>query len=239
MRRDDFYCTLAAYGVNTETGWAKETLRSFEQQCLIKLALGMKKINVTPEAAFTYMDSSGVGSTSVENFLYFVNTTLKTEFKDREKYALANTLDLNKTNEIKKDHFVKTMTRMMEICSDPEKVKMALENKEKPVLKPPRRVIIGLQDDPSSAEVAEANIKNIVKKLELKGPLGLFLLGALENSEYSKGSLSLKAIEHFIAEAYGTIITPSEKRLLIKMMDTRRDGTIAATDFRDVRIALR
>lgn len=114
VSRNDFYATLAAYGVNSETQWAQGSHFTFEQQCLLKFARVLKNQGMKPEEVFRYCDPKQLGKIENQALYKFVDSTLRTEFKEREKFALVAYLDLGKVGSIERKHFMKELEKAIE-----------------------------------------------------------------------------------------------------------------------------
>lgn len=181
--------------------------------------------------------------------LGFIEDELKIVFKEREKFALVNFLDISKTTLIDKAHFHQELLRGEKICIETPESNLLLELAPKRELRPPKvppkiEPTQGMPKHPSPQpgsklppmvnEVQEANMISIVKKIESVSPMSLFLLAALENCRISEGSIKTKDLETFLDQSYGRHLSVKERALLVKTMDLNNNGLVELAEFRDV-----
>jgi hypothetical protein len=70
------------------------------------------------EEVFRYCDPKQQGKIELAAIYQFVDSTLRTEFKEREKFALVNYLDVSKVGSIDRKHFMKELEKAIEIVSN-------------------------------------------------------------------------------------------------------------------------
>lgn len=193
---------------------------------------------------------SGPGDIPTSKLLAFIEDEIKMVFKEREKFALVNYLDVSKTSLIPRDHLHRELLRGEKICLDTPESTLVLELNGKRELRPPK---VPAKVEPSTGlagkvpspqpgsklppmvnEVQEANMLSIVKKIENVSPLSFFLLAALENCKVQNGSLKTKDLENFLDQSYGRHLNQKERTLLVKTMDLNGNGKVELTEFRDV-----
>lgn len=97
----------------------------------MKFSKAIKTNGMSPEEVFRYLDRKQAGQVEVGTIAQFVDSTLKTDFKEREKYALVNYLDLDKKGTIDRKSFLKELEKASEINIDPTKSRIVLATKDK------------------------------------------------------------------------------------------------------------
>lgn len=174
-------------------------------------------------------------------------------FKEREKFALVNFLDVSKTSLIPKDHLLKELLRGEKYCLDNPENNIILEMTQRREIRPPKvppkedltasqagvpnkkpSPQPGSKLPPMVNEVQEANMITIVKKIEGASTMSLFLLATLENCYTKDGSMKTKDLEAFMDQSYGRHLNSKERALLVKTMDLNSNGTVDLSEFRDV-----
>ena len=77
----------------------------------MKFSKAIKTNGMSPEEVFRYLDRKQAGQVEVGTIAQFVDSTLKTDFKEREKYALVNYLDLDRRGTIDRKSFLERYTQ--------------------------------------------------------------------------------------------------------------------------------
>jgi hypothetical protein len=204
---------------------------------------------ILPDALVAKLCPSGSEFPS-SRILVFIEDEIKMIFKEREKFALVNFLDISKTTIIDKDHFYRELLRGEKVCIETPESSLILDLQPKKELRPPKvpsklepmTTPGGKQPSPQPSsklppmvnEVQEANMISIVKRIEAVSPMSLFLLATLENCRISEGYMLTKDLEDFLNQSYGRHLNTKERALLIKTMDLNNNGKIELTEFRDV-----
>lgn len=179
----------------------------------------------------------------------FIEDEIKMVFKEREKFALLNFLDISKTNQIEKDHFYREILRGEKICLENPESNLIVDLNPKRELRAPK---VPPKSEPPTAggkppspqpgsklppmvnEVQEGNMLAIVRKIESAAPMSLFLLAALESCRVADGKISTADLERFLDQSYGRHLGAKERALLAKTMDVNNNGVVELAEFRDV-----
>ena len=204
---------------------------------------------MSPEGFIAQTDQEKSGYVSSTHFIRHLDEQIKVQFKEREKYAICNMLDLSKSGQIDCEVLKRELLSVHNLINDPQKLKLALEVKDKVLIRPIKPRINPIANNIQTSQVVnepgthkqpqqledqfEANITTIVNKLQTKTPMSIFLLSCLENCQISKGNLDLNDLQKYLTKAYSNIITAREISLLVKLMDNNRNNKIDLDEFRE------
>jgi len=232
--------------------FVRATVGLFHLRCMIKLAKALKNQILTPSQFSLLLDSPNRGKISSTSLMSEINK-LKMEFKEREKYSILNYIDPSRSGEFDERHLIKELEKAVAALQDPTKTQLLIKTDNKKELKPiidPKKAIgsstIGLLDSgvreggdkpvvPGGrelSEVAEINIKNIIKKIELRSPLSVFLVGVFDNCKIKENKLDLNDFNGFLVSNYSLAIGEIERQLLIKTIDANRDGKVDISELK-------
>lgn len=204
------------------------------------------------ESIISKLKQSG-GHLKAADLAQYIENDLKTVFKEREKFALINMLDVNKSSEIDLQFFAKEMKRASYIGNDPTQQKIVLESEIKRELKPPKKQDLRASRGPAElpdptrpvtggsvrsvvpgAVPQESNLATIMRKIQGQTTMSDFLLTALEKCWNPEGRLKLNDFKGFVESTYSRMLTAKEILLLIRSMDSNLDQRIDLQEFREV-----
>ena len=219
---------------------------------MIKLAKALKNQNMTPSQFSLLLDSPNRGKIGSMSLISEINK-LKMEFKEREKYSILNYIDPSRSGEFDERHLIKELEKAVAALQDPSKAQLLIKTDNKKEIKPPsdpKKTIgsstVGLVDSTIKevgekpiapggrelSEVAEINIKNIIKKIELRSPLSGFLIAVFDSCKIRDKKLDLNDFNGYLVKNYSLAISEIERQLLIKTIDANRDGTVDLSEFK-------
>lgn len=263
VSREDYLLTLAAFGVNSEEEWNKDTRRTFEQQCMIKLALAMRQDRISVGELRKRLGAADSSKVSIEKFNKVVDG-LKMSFKEREKFAMNVMLDPSGVGSFQGGNLMTELERAMKAAEDPQMSKIVLDlQMKKPMRLPTARmeiakkqgidpqvaagmqnhqasaitsggVVGGISDPDQQMTVADDNMRTIVRKIEGHTPMSIFLLSTLDNCTLENDHMSLDQIESHFNNSYGRVLNRGERGLLLKSLDINRTNTVEGGSFGEV-----
>lgn len=103
----EFIDTCDAYGAPLPSKMP-EGYVSVEKRALMKLIKKMNRKSLKPDHIFKMKDSESV---SAQEFMIFVNKTLRLGLLKREQHALVNLCDTNQNNTIAKEEFIELVKK--------------------------------------------------------------------------------------------------------------------------------
>lgn len=251
VSKQDYYSTLGAYGVASESGLFGRGGRTFEQDCRLKLARALGK---SPEDAWT--DLAGTQSAvSIVQFRTWLDT-LSENIRDREKVALL--MYYAPEDNVRKPQFIQDMRLLQGLLMERDAGSLPPVDK-KLLLRPPAK-----QDPPKKLPslhhpltvqarelqqkaltdkrpeyTKEQNLQQLHDKIAARVSFSDFLLGGLEwgaprPSAFSKSktkqkldSLSTKGLSDYLNEMYGTILGTLDRSLLVGFWDAAKKGSVS------------
>lgn len=109
----------------------RATVDLFLIRCLLKFAKAIKQNGYSKEEVLVKCDPKGSGTISLSTISQFIDSNLRIEFKEREKFALSNYLDVNKTNSVETKHLGKELDKAFNINVDQDESQtvLGLQNK--------------------------------------------------------------------------------------------------------------
>lgn len=189
----------------------------------------------------------------------FIATNLKTVFKEREKFGLANFFDSSRSGNISPQTFVKEMKKADNINNDPTQPSITLDMELKRELRQPKmplrpesasnhkapgEPVAPLQPVkpgsrrqlPPMNQGPEANIVTIVRKLQNSTSISTFLNGSLQKCPIQEGKIKNEHFKSYLDNSYGNILLEKERTLLVKTLDLNLDQHIDLYELRDVQL---
>jgi len=214
---------------------------------------------MSPEEVFNNLDGKQAGYVEVGTIAQFIDSTLKTKFEEREKYALVNYLDLDRRGTIDRKSFLERLKKAPEINIDPAKSRTVLFTNDKKVFGGSKPAVVSttLDNEPitdsfrfsdvGKGDQVATHSGSIEKASAITQPLPSKPSQPELQSQSSKishtdaeidcieiGQLSLDDIIRSLSAKYGNILVPKDIPTTIKVIDISKKDKVDICELRNV-----